>query len=720
MRRRRFIREPRDLQLFIAGFQQQHPLGLRYLARWLLASHWSRDDYRQPEDYVDALEALGIQGIPRDDDDDDDDGQKPERINIGSQLRARLAELEQQPDFLEPLAGNLAQTVEAAGLEPLVATVYRSLVAVALCPPLAGLLQSQQMDFSQSLRILAWFMGCPAAELFALFRELNPLETAGLLRCDANDTDWNDHFKLPDDLLAFIVMEGFSLRQLLDMLVRPLPPPVMQREDFAQLGDDLALLEEALRNALDSGRAGVNILLYGPPGTGKTQLAQYLVQAVGAEGLEIRARALGRQRDSDDRFSIFRRVQSLAPRDRRQVVLFDEVEDVFGFGNNSDTNKASINFNLETNRLPAIWISNNVRCMDDAYIRRFDIVLPVLSPNISTRERILKEAMAPLSVPKKLLRQAAEHPHVTPGILTRAAAVVKSCGQDNGVVAGKRQQRAARERLLRLVNNTLVCQGYDSLLPPVVDEAAAGGYRMETPYDLACVNASMPLAELAEVLSVAGEGRVCLSGPPGTGKSAFVHELGRMMKRKVLLGSPSTVQDKYVGETEKNMARLFEQAGREKAILFLDEFDSFLSSRDRHQRSWETSQTNEMLTQIERFGGILFAATNQRDMIDKAAVRRFDFKVEFDWMKPEQALLLFSKLLRERGWQQELQADYWQQQLAALRCLAPGDFAVAARQARLMGDRQSLDPQRLLGVLQQEVQAKHEQGGRAIGFLANV
>lgn len=714
---------------FIESFRASHPLGKLFLARWLLAVHWNRDHFRSPEDHVDALRELGI-AVP---DDEDELENNIEQTDYGMALQRCEESLASLPPLLEPMAGNLLKLGKAAELPERELTVFQALLAIYWNRSLRGILNGNEMTFSQSVSVLAWFVQMPEHEVLDVLRPDGPLEASGLLFMDRTENWWHEHLSIAPAVVAHIDAENFTPDLLLGRLVRDVPVPEMSREDFSHLGDDVLLLEQCLSIALDTGQTGVNILLYGPPGTGKTQLAHWLVAHVGAKGMEIRARNFANQQrfghNMDDRFGIYRIVQALAARDARQIVLFDEVEDVFTSWGRSRINKASVNHNLLNNRVPTIWITNDVSNMDDAYIRRFDMVVPVLTPKLAVRERILKEAVAPVVLPKKMVKAIAAHPDLTPGVMTRAADLVKATMANDDKKSGKpgskknsskknSSKKINSERFLRLVNNTLVCQGHKAVqLEKSADEAE---YRVETPYSVKHVNTSIPLQEIADMLCESGEGRVCLFGPPGTGKSAFVHELGKRMKRKVLVCNPSDIQDKYIGETEKNMAKKFAEAQKQKAILFFDEFDSFLSSREMHSRSWELSQVNEMLTQIERFNGILFAATNQRAMIDKAAIRRFDFKVDFDWMMPEQAFALFGQVLSAHGWK-ETPLESWQNELGRLHMLAPGDFAVAARQARLMGKKSVMTPEKLYAILQSEVQNKRlDSDSKPMGFLASI
>ena len=83
------------------------------------------------------------------------------------------------------------------------------------------------------------------------------------------------------------------------------------------------------------------------------------------------------------------------------------------------------------------------------------------------------------------------------------------------------------------------------------------------------------------------------------------------------------------GDTEKNIRDGFEEAEREEAILIMDEVDSFLFSRDWAQRSYEVSFTNEFLTRMERYRGILICTTNRLTDLDQASIRRFQYKIGF-------------------------------------------------------------------------------------------
>ncbi|OOS02654.1 hypothetical protein B0188_08055 [[Haemophilus] felis] len=103
-------------------------------------------------------------------------------------------------------------------------------------------------------------------------------------------------------------------------------------------------------------------------------------------------------------------------------------------------------------------------------------------------------------------------------------------------------------------------------------------------------------------------------------------------------------------------------------------------ARESGQRSWEHSQVNEMLTQIEKFEGLLVVSTNLMDGLDPAALRRFDLKLHFDYLNSEQRRCLAQDQAEKLGITLSEQADF--ERIAQLNNLTPGDFAAVARRHR--------------------------------------
>jgi len=167
----------------------------------------------------------------------------------------------------------------------------------------------------------------------------------------------------------------------------------------------------------------------------------------------------------------------------------------------------------------------------------------------------------------------------------------------------------------------------------------------------------------------------------------------------------------WVGQTEKLIAAAFRNAEAEGAVLLIDEADSFLQERRGAKHSWEVTQVNEMLTQMEGFGGVFIASTNLMEGLDEASLRRFDMKVRFDFLASSQAWELLVKQVAVLGLPEP--SPDLRQRLNRLAHLTPGDFAAIARQHRFRPLACSEDVVRALEI---EVSLKCHGATRSIGF----
>jgi AAA+ superfamily predicted ATPase len=138
--------------------------------------------------------------------------------------------------------------------------------------------------------------------------------------------------------------------------------------------------------------------------------------------------------------------------------------------------------------------------------------------------------------------------------------------------------------------------------------------------------------------------RALFYGPPGTGKTLTATLLGKTSGRDVYRIDLSMVVSKYIGETEKNLSRIFDIAQNRNWILFFDEADALFgkrtatnSSNDRHANQ----QTAYLLQRIEDFPGVVILATNLNSNMDEAFTRRFQSIIHFTMPTPEERLQLW-------------------------------------------------------------------------------
>jgi ATP-dependent 26S proteasome regulatory subunit len=209
-------------------------------------------------------------------------------------------------------------------------------------------------------------------------------------------------------------------------------------------------------------------------------------------------------------------------------------------------------------------------------------------------------------------------------------------------------------------------------------------------------------------------GTLCFYGPPGTGKTALAEHIAQQLQRPLMIRQASDIMSKYVGETESNMAKMFDEAQSEAAVLLLDEADSFMRSRRRAERAYEVSEVNEMLQGMERFSGVFVCTTNLFEDLDEAALRRFTFKIQFRPLTSLQRELMFvTEALHGQGWRMTPEQ---RTRLGRLSVLAPGDFASVKRQIDVL--EEAFEPDEFLSQLEAEHRIKPEvREHRDMGFF---
>jgi AAA+ superfamily predicted ATPase len=145
--------------------------------------------------------------------------------------------------------------------------------------------------------------------------------------------------------------------------------------------------------------------------------------------------------------------------------------------------------------------------------------------------------------------------------------------------------------------------------------------------------------------------RVLFYGEPGTGKTLAASLLGKYTKRPVFRVDVSMLVSKYIGETEKHLAKLFDKAENKNWILFFDEADAIFGKRtnvrDAHDK-YANQEVSYLLQRIETFSGLIILASNFKNNMDKAFTRRFHSCIKFNNPKYEERL---------RIWQQNLPAQ---------------------------------------------------------------
>lgn len=181
--------------------------------------------------------------------------------------------------------------------------------------------------------------------------------------------------------------------------------------------------------------------------------------------------------------------------------------------------------------------------------------------------------------------------------------------------------------------------------------------------------------------------RVLFYGPPGTGKTFAATLLGKSTNRPVFRVDLSLVVSKYIGETEKNLGKLFDEAEHKEWILFFDEADALFGKRTQTKSSNDRHANQEvayLLQRIENFSGLVILATNLQTNIDEAFSRRFQSMIHFPKPGKAQRKLLWDKLF---GASFELEASIDFNELASKYELTGGSMINVLRYCALNAAR---------------------------------
>ena len=472
------------------------------------------------------------------------------------------------------------------------------------------------------------------------------------------------------NLLKRIAMSHASRSaDLMRWLVPTASVSTLDWADFDHLGSARDLALQAMRSG-----APFSLLLYGEPGTGKTEFARLLAAQIGRKavfaGLED---AKGREPTRTERFDHLGLLKALCKHGQGHVLVMDEADDVLSMAGRRDVSKLWINRAVEYPELPTIWILNDPAKLDRAVARRMNLAIGFDRPPVAVRQRIVaKVALREgITLSPADQRQLARMP-ASPAQIANGLAVARLAD------GGLDEAQQAIEGVLTAMGQTKTQDGPDGEV-----------------YDPRWSTAQMDLSDLSERLrGNADKGwSLLLFGPSGTGKSAYARHLAHELGLEIEERRGSDLLGPYVGETEARIAAAFKQAEARKAMLLIDEADSFLFRRDSARKSWETSLVNEMLRQMEHRRWPFVATTNLADQLDPAVQRRFTMRIGFSSMKNAQARDLFAAHF----------AQDWPADRSLPDGLTPGDLAVVAQRARLLGET---DPYRLVEWLQAETEAR--------------
>lgn len=634
--------------------------------------------------YDDVLEFLGIEA------------KEPKEEDVQN-LKNRLAILEKSQIScdLKDLEHNLNLLQENLGLNSterdilrFVAIMYNYEV-VSNAYNLLG-----ELNNAQTVKAISKILHLSFSDVQNVFKKDGIFTKTSIIKLD----NGNQRIKYKIDVInekfmGDLFMKCESIDEIFKSAIKPCSKTNLTTKNYPHIKEDVKILLSFLKNAVSKKQKGVNVLLYGSAGTGKTELTKVIASELNLKLYEVAYDDEYGYATEDQRLRSYCLAQNVLSAGSN-LLMYDEAEDIFNTNNDEKRQygKAFINRSLETNELPTIWITNNIFDMDEAVVRRFNLAIEIGIPTEDVRAKIIKKYSENL-IDNKLIKKLAKNDFIAPALISNASAVVSNLNT--------KDKNKAFERV---INNTLKAQGYEEIRDynPRDD--------LPSSYDPNFVNSDCDLNELMQGIKISKNARICLYGVPGTGKSAYAKFIAKNLKKPIIIKKGSDLLSMFVGWTEKNIALAFKEAKEKHAVLVFDEVDSFLQDRSMAARSWEITQVNEMLVQMESFDGIFIATTNLIDNLDKACLRRFDLKLEFGYLLPEQSQNLFKKectLLKVKF------DENAAKKVSNLGLLTPGDFASVRRQAKFRPIKNGDD---FCHRLELEVALKNEEKSVKIGF----
>ena len=551
-------------------------------------------------------------------------------------------------------------------------------------------------------RKLADLFGVPPAAVTRALAAPSALLRSGLVNVEPGMLGpLTDRIQLLAGLVSPLMTPHESGRDLLEELLPPARAAHLGLSDYPHLARETRLAIAYLSSALRSREAGRNILIWGEPGTGKTELAAAFTRALkcplyAAEGVFDNSVPLTPR----ERLCRLDQVQKLVRATGGGAVLIDEADDLFPMPWSNPERvptKAALNERLERNAVPTIWVSNHTGHIDRAFLRRFDIVLHVPTLPARTRGEMLQAALPRGSLSEREIRRYSNDRTLTAAMIGRISRVA--------VAGGVTDPQVVRDNLRVLSTQYLHAAGAPST--PLHRSVVLA-------HDPSLLNTDPPISDLLQSLSKTSTFgiRMLLHGAPGTGKSALGRVLAERLGKPLIQRQASSLLSKWVGETEQNLGEMFDEVRRDDGILLIDEVDSFLRSRDRLTTGWAVTQINELFTQMEAFDGVLLCTTNRVNDLDPAALRRFDFKVAFKPLRPEQRVRLVNDCLAATGIVDAGSA--WSDRAISLDGVTPGDAVAVLRRLRCQEDPVTVEM--LLNALADECRYKPT-AHRPIGFV---
>lgn len=526
-------------------------------------------------------------------------------------------------------------------------------------------------------------------------------------------------------------------------LVAKLIVPARQKYHSGTIGniskEDREIIDQLLLH-LNIGNKPTNMLLYSGSRIDKYNLALNIIkennlfayelfEKIPEESLKTACYLAQEFIESQDPKSILivsktEKVLSKSRISLRQMLFFDiEVEE--------DIDQKPLEIKLMSNQtIKTIWLAINPQNIHEDSVSRFTYSVEVKPASRGERKEAIAEILKEFDLTDDFKHKLAQHTQLSRQQLLNAMTLSeKMIAPKMSVDEMKRAMKLLEKDPIDLNNEEIELlsringknkkiisnEEKEKIIMRAISQSEKALNRKDkenlkksiTKYSLDYLNVSsgFTVEQIISSLKKKPNSTLCLYGLPGTGKTQFAEYIAISVDKPIIIKNAGEILGKYVGETEKNILKMFLDAEESDSILLLDEGDSFLRDRSFAKNTWEISMVNQLLQSMERFNGTFICATNLFENLDIAALRRFTFKVEFMAMEPDQKWKMFetevgeqlNKLSKEEIKQLREDLDF-------LPNITPGDFTVVKRQEQILD--QILSPESWIKQLKLESDIK--------------
>lgn len=485
-----------------------------------------------------------------------------------------------------------------------------------------------------------------------------------------------------------------------------------------------AILKEMI--AAKKPDTGISVLLFGVAGSGKTCFAESLAKELGKDLYFIA------QNDDDNRrmsYSPAFRFAALSVAQRQLdpdkcILVVDECDkmventgvgggllSMLGInsgGSRDGEAKGQLNTVIDQNRHTVLWICNSKQdAIDPSSRRRFDYSVFFDELSAASRRHIWDNALKFHGCEGKLSEEYLKHISsrfpVNPGGISVAVKNAANLCKDHPEKDFEKEVITFLKAHCALLG---IAESSEDKMEPARDYTLDGlnirsGIKLPRLIDV-CRNFLGKQNKL-DADRDAPRMNLLLFGVPGSGKTEFVKYLAKQLDKPLNIKNGSDLLGMYVGQTEQRIVEAFGEAEANGEILFIDEGDSMLASREGAVRSWEVTQVNTLLTGMERFRGIFIVSTNMIQRLDQAALRRFSFRLHFDYLTNEGKEKFFSAYFKPLGLP-ELTGNE-REMLHAIDQMTPSDFRNVRQQFFYLEDSE-LTNREVIEALTAEVKSK--------------